>query len=136
LGEVHPDVADAFEFSARAYVAELDLALVMQRMRPMGDVKPQPRYPAVTRDIALVMPETQQVGPVLTAMREAGGKLLERAEMFDVYRSQQLGLDRKSVAFTCTFRAEDRTLTDAEITAAMEKLLKVCQERFGAMLRA
>ena len=79
------------------------------------------------RDLALVMGETVAVGPLMTAMRKAGGKLLESIEMFDVYRGGQLGEGKKSVAFSLTFRAPDRTLTEPEIAKAMEKIQRSCE---------
>ena len=134
LGEVHPAVAETCEMPGRAYIAELSLEVLQALRRPMGPVKPMPRYPAVTRDLSLVMPERTQVGPLLAAMRRAAGSILEDARMFDVYRSPLLGPDRKSIAFSFVFRGADRTLTDAEITKAMGKLLQAA-DAHGAVLR-
>ena len=136
LGEVHPDVRERFDMPARAYIAELDLERIAALRQPMGDVKPMPRYPAVTRDLSLVMAESTQVGPLLRDMAEAAGKILEDARMFDVYRSALLGADRKSVAFSFVFRGADHTLTEAEITKAMEKVQKVAAEKYNAVIRA
>lgn len=135
LGEVHPDVRERFEMPARAYLAEMNLTLLAELVKPMGAVKPMPRYPAVTRDLALVMAEATQVGPLLRDMAAAAGKILEDARMFDVYRSPLLGSDRKSVAFSFTLRGADRTLTEAEVTKAMDKVRKVAEEKYGAVIR-
>lgn len=135
LGEVHPDVRERFEMPARAYLAELNLTLLAELVKPMGAVKPMPRYPAVTRDLALVMAEATQVGPLLRDMAAAAGKILEDARMFDVYRSPLLGSDRKSVAFSFTLRGADRTLTEAEVAKAMDKVRKVAEEKYGAVIR-
>ena len=135
LGEVHPDVRDRFELSARAYVADLCLNDLMRLSRPMGTVRDMPRYPAVTRDLSLVMPETVEVGPMLQAMRTAAGKLLEDAKMFDVYRSPALGLGVKSVAFSFVFRGADHTLTENEVSECMDRILKVAGETFRAEIR-
>ena len=136
LGEVHPDVRDRFDMPARACIAELDLGVLAELRKSMRAVKPMPRYPAVTRDLSLVMDEQTQVGPLLRDMAKAGGSILEDAKMFDVYRSALLGVDKKSVAFSFVFRAADHTLTEAEITKAMDKVLKAASENHNATLRA
>jgi len=135
LGEVHPDVRERFEMPARAYLAELNLTLLAELVKPMGAVKPMPRYPAVTRDLALVMAEDTQVGPLLRDMAAAAGKILEDARMFDVYRSPLLGADKKSVAFSFTLRGADRTLTEAEVAKAMDNVRRVAEEKYGAVIR-
>lgn len=94
----------------------------------METVKLMPKYPAVSRDLSLVMPETTAVGPLLKAMSKAAGKILEDAKMFDVYRSAQLGADKKSIAFSFIFRSADHTLTEDEINGAMKKLLSAAEE--------
>ena len=136
VGEVHPDIREAFDMPARAMIAELDLAVLARLGSPMGVVKPMPRYPAVSRDLSLVMDEQVAVGPLLRHMGEAAGALLEDAKMFDVYRSPVLGPNRKSVAFSFVFRAADHTLTEAEITKAVEKIQKVAADECGAAIRA
>lgn len=135
LGEVHPTVRERFDMPARAYVAELDMSLIAALRKPMGAVKPMPRYPAVTRDLSLVMAEATQVGPLLADMAAAGGAILEDARMFDVYRSPALGLDKKSIAFSFVFRGADHTLTDAEITKAMDKVQRIAAEKYNAVIR-
>jgi phenylalanyl-tRNA synthetase beta chain len=136
LGEVHPDTREAFDMPERALIAEIDLCLAQALLNSMGEVKPLPRYPAVSRDLALVMAEGQPVGPMMAAMEKAAGALLEECRMFDVYRGAQLGEGKKSVAFSLSFRSADHTLTEAEITAAMDKVLKACEQEFGAAIRA
>lgn len=135
IGEVHPDAADAFDISGRAMLAELSLDALTRLEAPMAGIAPLPRFPAVTRDVALVMDEKQPVGPVLDAIRRAGGPLLEHADMFDVYRGAQLGEGKKSVAFTLRMRAKDRTLTDEEVAKAFDKIVRSCQMQFGAEIR-
>ncbi len=136
VGEIHPDIAEAFDIDGRVYVAEVNLSLIPALARPIPAVQPLPRFPAVTRDIALVMDEAVEVGPVMDAIAKAGGKLIEEVHLFDIYRGEKLGQDKKSVAFALSFRAADRTLTDAEIAAAMDKILAACREGFGAELRS
>ena len=136
VGEIHPDIAEAFDIDGRVYVAEVNLSLIPALAQPIPAVQPLPRFPAVTRDIALVMNEAVEVGPVMDAIAKAGGKLIEEVHLFDIYRGEKLGQDKKSVAFALSFRAADRTLTDAEIAAAMDKILAACREGFGAELRS
>ena len=94
----------------------LDNVDQLQRLRtPMGAVKPMPRFPAVTRDLALLMTEDTPVGPLMSAMEKAGGKLLESVRLFDIYRNPVLGPGMKSVAFSFTFRSADHTLTEGEV---------------------
>ncbi len=135
VGEVHPAVRDAFDLPRRAVLAELNLQAVLEHATPMGELTPLPRFPSVARDLALVMDESVAVGPLLAAMRRAGGQLLESIEMFDVYRGAQVGEGKKSVAFSLIFRAPDRTLTEPEIARAMEKVQRSCERLYGAVIR-
>ena len=136
LGEMHPDAAAACDLSGRVYVAVLRLPLFFELSRPMGEVKPIARFPAVNRDLALVMNESVQVGPLMDAIRKGCGSLLEDIRMFDVFRGLQIGPGNKSVAFSLTFRAADHTLAEEEITRLTEKALKIARDQFGALLRA
>ena len=135
VGEIHPDVAEAFEIETRVYVAEVNLFLIPELQQPIPAVKPLPRFPAVTRDIALVMDEATTVGSVLASIRKAGGALLESAEMFDIYRGAQLGDGKKSVAFSLAFRNAERTLSDDDVNPLMKKILASCEKNNGAVLR-
>lgn len=135
IGEAHPEVRERFDMPRRAVVAELNLQTLLTYLKPMGEMKPLPRFPAMLRDLALVMDEATAVGPLMSDMRRAAGSLLESIQMFDVYRGVQVGLGKKSVAFSLTFRASDRTLTDEEVQRAMEKVMRACAERHGATIR-
>ncbi len=136
LGEIHPDVAEAFDIKGRVVVAEVDLDALRPMEKDFYGIKPLPKFPAVSRDIAVVVDEAVGAGTMMDAIRAAAGKLLEDAKLFDIYRGEKLGAQRKSVAFAITLRAPDRTLTDEEINAAMEKVLKALEKDFGAELRA
>ncbi|MCL2811891.1 MAG: phenylalanine--tRNA ligase subunit beta [Clostridia bacterium] len=135
LGEVHPEVCDAFELPRRPLLAELNVELLFALERAVDKVAPLPRFPAVTRDLALVMDEQTPVGQVVEAIAEAGTSLLERVEVFDVYRGAQVGEGKKSVAFSLVFRHAERTLGDGDIGPVFEGIVRVCEERFGAMMR-
>ncbi|HML48030.1 MAG TPA: phenylalanine--tRNA ligase subunit beta, partial [Clostridia bacterium] len=135
LGELHPEVAENFELLGRVYLAVIDLDALLELRSPMGKVKELPKYPAVTRDVALVMAEDQPLGPVRDAIEAACRPLIEEVTLFDVYRNERLG-GRKSAAFSLRLRAPDRTLTDEEVNAVFERMLARCAELFGAELRA
>ena len=136
LGEIHPDVAEAFDIKGRVVVAEVDLDALRPLEKDFYGIKPLPKFPAVSRDIAVVVAEPVGAGAMMDAIRAAAGKLLEDAKLFDIYRGEKLGSDRKSVAYAITLRAPDRTLTDEEINAVMDKVLKALNTQFGAELRA
>lgn len=136
LGEIHPDVAEAFDIKDRVYVAEVDLDALRPLEKDFYGIKPLPKFPAVSRDIAVVVDEAVGAGAMMDAICAAAGKLLEDARLFDIYRGEKLGASRKSVAYAITLRAPDRTLTDDEINAVMDKVLKALEKEFGAELRA
>ena len=137
LGEIHPDVAEAFDISGRrVYVAEIDLDALRPLEKDFYGVKPLPKFPAVSRDIAVVVDEAVGAGAMMDAIAKAAAKTLEDVKLFDIYRGDKLGAGRKSVAYAITLRAPDRTLTDEEINATMEKVLKALNQQFGAELRA
>ncbi|MDO5299102.1 MAG: phenylalanine--tRNA ligase subunit beta [Clostridia bacterium] len=135
IGEVHPQTMAAFELSKRTVIAELDLEQLAALRCKMGHVRSLPKFPAVTRDIALVMDEAVTVGSVLACIRKAGGATLEKAEMFDIYRGAQLLTGKKSVAFSLTFRNPERTLSDDDVNPLMKKILAACESQCGAALR-
>ena len=97
-------------------------------------VKPLPKFPAVTRDIAVVVDESVGAGTMMDTIRKAA-KNLEDVRLFDIYRGEKLGADKKSVAYALSFRAADRTLTDEEIASAINKILKALSENHSAELR-
>ena len=135
VAEVHPQVMAAFDITKRTVIAEVNLEMLGEMRTPMGHVRALPKFPAVTRDIALVMDEATTVGSVLASIRKAGGALLESAEMFDIYRGAQLGDGKKSVAFSLAFRNAERTLSDDDVNPLMKKILASCEENNGAVLR-
>ena len=116
-------------------LAEVDLKMLGELRAKMGHVRSLPKYPAVTRDIALVMDEATTIGSVLKVIRKAGGALLEKAEMFDIFRGAQVGEGKKSVAFSLSFRNPDRTLSDDDVNPVLKKILAACETNCGAMLR-
>lgn len=136
VGEVHPLAAERFALPELAYAGEIDLDAMRDCSVRLGTIEDLPRTPAVTRDIALVLPEGQELMPVYKEIMSAGGTLIEDLTLFDVYRSEQLGEGLKSAAFSLVLRARDRTLSEIEINTVMEKVVASCKTTFGAQLRA
>ncbi|MCR4802863.1 MAG: phenylalanine--tRNA ligase subunit beta [Lachnospiraceae bacterium] len=134
MGEVHPDVADAYNIGTKAYVAVLDMPTIIENAN--FDIKYTgiAKYPAVSRDLSMVMKKDIMVGQVEEVIRKNGGKLLESCKLFDVYEGDQIAEGYKSVAYSISFRATDHTLEEKEITAVMDKVLKGL-ENMGIELR-
>ena len=124
LGEVHPDVADTYGLGNRTYVAVLDLPEILPFASFDRKYEGIAKFPAVTRDISMVMPKTVLVGEVEKIIEKRGGKLLEKYNLFDIYEGAQIKEGFKSVAYTISFRAKDRTLEDKDIQPIMEKILE------------
>lgn len=134
LGEVHPTVAAAYGIGDRAYVAVLDMPSVVEKATFDRKYEGIARFPAVTRDISMVVPKSVLVGQIEEVIAVRGGKILESYELFDVYEGSQIKEGYKSVAYSIVFRAKDKTLEEAEISAAMKKILNGL-ESLGAELR-
>lgn len=124
LGEVHPEVAENYGIGDRAYVAVIDMPEVVKRANFDIKYKGIAKYPAVTRDISMVMSKSIMVGQVEEIIRKCGGKLLENLNLFDVYEGSQIKEGCKSVAYSISFRANDRTLADQDVNAIMDKIVK------------
>ena len=135
LGEVHPDVADNYNIGTRVYVAVLDMPEVVPFASFDRKYEGIAKYPAVNRDLSLVMKKQVFVGSLEKVMKEKGGKLLESIQLFDVYEGSQIEEGYKSVAFSLVFRSAERSLETAEINKIVEKILKEL-EKMGVELRA
>ncbi|MCI9369402.1 MAG: phenylalanine--tRNA ligase subunit beta [Lachnospiraceae bacterium] len=123
LGEVHPEVLDNYEIGEKAYLAVIDIKKVTEHATFDRKYQGLAKYPAVTRDLSMVMGKNILVGDVEKVFEKRGGKLLESMTLFDIYEGAQIKLGYKSVAYSLTFRAKDRTLEDKDITPIMEKIL-------------
>ena len=135
LGEVHPEVCDNYDMKTRAYVAVLDMPSVMPHATFDRKYEGIAKYPAVMRDISMVVPKEIMVGQIEDVIAQRGGKILEDYQLFDIYEGDQIKAGYKSVAYSITFRAKDRTLEEADITAAMKKILNGL-EGMGIELRS
>ncbi|WP_270496585.1 phenylalanine--tRNA ligase subunit beta [Eisenbergiella porci] len=127
LGEVHPEVLDNYGIGTKAYVAVLDMPEIIPFATFDRKYEGIAKYPAVTRDISMVVPREILVGRIEAVIAQRGGKILESYALFDIYEGSQIKAGFKSVAYTLTFRAKDRTLEDADVSAAMKKILNGLQ---------
>ncbi len=135
IGEIHPDVLEKYGIGARAVCCELNFDLLAQKANTEKFYRPLPKYPAMTRDLALTVEEENCVCDLESIIKAHGGDLLEKVALFDVYRGKQLASGTKSVAFTLTYRAADRTLTEEEVTKVNNKILTALKEECHAVLR-
>ncbi len=134
IGEVHPDVMDRYEIGERTYLADLDMPGITELASFDKKYVGIARYPAVTRDISMVAKKEIRVGQIEEVIEKFGGKLLESYHLFDVYEGSQIAKGYKSVAYSITFRAKDRTLEDKEVGKVMDKILGGLKE-LGIELR-
>jgi phenylalanyl-tRNA synthetase beta chain len=134
-GELHPRVCTTFGLPAQSAAAEVDLDALLRRARPIADVPPLSSYPLAKEDVALIVDESVPAVEVEAALREGAGGLLESIRLFDVYTGDQIGAGKRSLAFALRFRAPDRTLTEAETSAARDAAVAVAAQRFGAVQR-
>ena len=135
LGELHPTVAAALKVEGRLMAFEIDMEPVLAASRTPR-AQPLPRFPAVQRDLAVVVEEHVAAGSLLAAIKEAAGDLLENARAFDEYHGAQVPEGHKSIAFTLTFRSPERTLTDAEVEKVMAEIRQTLEKRHQAGFRA
>jgi phenylalanyl-tRNA synthetase beta chain len=135
LGEVHPGVLEAYECSGPVTVFELQMKPLLKAAREVREFIDIPRFPAVKIDLAIIVPEDVTVERVEQSIRSAGGKLLEDMRLFDLYRGKGVETGKKSLAFSLTYRDPERTLTDDEVSAAHEKVVRKVTGAVGGELR-
>ena len=134
LGEVHPVVLDNYSIGTRAYIANLDMPSILPMVSFDRKFTGIAKFPAVTRDISMVMSKNIMVGEVEAVIEKKGGKLLESYKLFDIYEGSQIKEGFKSVAYSIKFRAKDRTLEDKDVNEIMDKILNNLKE-LGIELR-
>ncbi|GMB07389.1 phenylalanine--tRNA ligase subunit beta [Thermolongibacillus altinsuensis] len=134
VGQLHPTVQKEYDLK-ETYVFELALTDLLNTEVEEIRYSPIPRFPSITRDIALVVDEHVIAGDIQQAIIEAGGELLKEVTIFDVYKGDRLPDGKKSIAFSLRYFDPERTLTDEEVTAVHEKVIQVVEQRFGATLR-
>ncbi len=135
LGEIHPATAEKYSMDTRVYLAEIDLGLLYAVEKPAVLFKPLPKFPAVTRDFALLADIDLPIGDMMATIRAAAGALCEDIQLFDVYTGAQIPAGKKSVAFSVVLRSHEATLTEEEVTRVTNKIIKKLAEQ-GATLRS
>ena len=135
MGQVHPLVAKNYGMDSEVYCAEINFSKLFEMRLPEPTYTPLPKYPTVTRDLAVVCDDALTVAEVEDVMTAAAGKLLRGIKLFDIYRGTGIPEGKKSVAFSLELRADDRTLTDADSESVMSKVLAALDEKLGATLR-
>ena len=135
IGQIHPLVAEAYGIGGEVYVADLDFTTIEASLAEERVFHSLPRFPAVTRDLALVCDESLTVGELERCISAAAGKLLRKINLFDIYRGPGVAAGKKSVAFSLELRADDRTLTDEDSTGVVDKVLKALKEEKDVTLR-
>ncbi len=134
LGEVHPTVCENYNMKTRAYVAVIDMPYIYEMANFDKKYEGIAKFPAVSRDISMVVPKEILVGEIEAVIKQRGGKILESYSLFDIYEGDQIEKGFKSVAYNIVFRAKDRTLEENDIAGAMKKILNGL-ERLGIQLR-
>ena len=135
MGQIHPLAAKNYDLDCEVYCAELSFTKLLDLRLPEATYVPLPKYPGVTRDLAIICDEALTVAEAENAITAAGGKLLRSVKLFDIYRGTGVPEGKKSMAFSMELRADDRTLTDADSESVMQKVLTALQESCGATLR-
>lgn len=135
IGQIHPLVAEGYGISGEVYVAELDFTGLQSALAPERIFHSLPKFPTVSRDLALVCDEAMTVGMLEACIKKAGGKLLRSIQLFDIYRGPGIAPGKKSVAFSLELRADDRTLTDEDTTGVTNAVLEKLKNDLGVTLR-
>lgn len=135
LGEIHPDVSENYGVDEACFVATLDLDVLYESANTDRKYKPLPKFPAVTRDIALLVEDAVLVQEIEETIRKAGGNLVEKVELFDIYKGKQIPDGKKSIAYAIAYRDENKTLTDKDVNKVHDKILRSLEYKLGATLR-
>ena len=135
IGQIHPLVAENYGMDGEVYCAEVNLSAMFDLQLPEATYVPLPKYPSVTRDLAVVCDEVLTVAEVENTITSAAGKLLRSVRLFDIYRGVGIPEGKKSLAFSLELRADDRTLTDADSEGVVNKVLAALKEKLDAVLR-
>lgn len=135
VGEIHPNVSENYEVEQRCYIAELNLDILYKYADLNKKYSALPKFPAVTRDIALTVDDEILVQDIEDIIVKQGGNILESAKLFDVYKGIQIADGKKSIAYAIVYRRENKTLTDEEVNKVHEKILRSLEHKLGAELR-
>jgi phenylalanyl-tRNA synthetase beta chain len=135
LGQLLPTLAKKYDLRDGVFLAELNLDQLLARRNPTKSFKPLPQFPSIRRDVAMLVPEAVSHAAVLQTIKKAKGANLESVELFDVFRGKNVPEGQKSLAYAFTYRATDKTLTDAEVNAAHTKVVDALKAQLQAAVR-
>lgn len=135
IGEIHPDVSENYGVEERCYVAEISLDELIENASTKKEYEPIPKFPAVTRDMAVIVDEDILVQQIEDIIKRQGGSILESYKLFDVYKGIQVPPNKKSVAYSITYRDKNKTLTEKEVEKVHNKIVKTLEHLIGAELR-
>jgi len=135
IGEIHPEVLNNYDIEKRVYVAEVNITKLTKYSKSNKKYVEVPKFPAVERDIAIIVDEKVEVGQIEKIITKKSKKWLEEAKLFDIYRNEKIGENKKSVAYSLIFRDKNKTLSDQEINTTMESIIKELEKTLGAELR-
>lgn len=135
FGEIHPDVSENYGIDTDSYAAELNMDLLINNAKVKQQYKSLPKFPSVTRDIALLVDDSVLVQDIHKVIKSKGGNLVEKIELFDVYKGKQIPEGKKSIAYRIVYRSEDKTLTDNDVNKVHSKILSTLEFNLGAELR-
>jgi phenylalanyl-tRNA synthetase beta chain len=136
FGELHPLVQENYDFSAPVVAADFDLEAVLAVMQTAFDLKPVSEFPPVLEDIAVIVDEALPAERVEALIRQTGGKMLASVHLFDVFRSEQIGAEKKSLAYALTYQSPDSTLTDKDAAQIRSRIIRRLEQEVGAKLRS
>lgn len=136
IGEVHPDVLENYHMKERVYIAEMDFHTIMEFANLEREYNPLPKYPAIVRDLAIVLDRDILVKDIEEKILENGEGLIEKVELFDIYTGEQIPEDKKSVAYSITYRSYERTLKDEEVSRVHSNIINELEKSFAANLRS
>jgi phenylalanyl-tRNA synthetase beta chain len=141
MGELHPLVRQQYDLpdpaqSGPVFAAEFNLDHILPRLPERYDVDPIPAFPPVLEDLAVVLDEQIPAAKVVDTIKKAGGQVIKRVELFDVYRGAQIGVGKKSLAYGITYQSPDRTLTDKDISKVRKRIIQGLESELGAVLRS
>jgi len=135
IGEINNKIAKAFGIKQKSYAAVLDSEILLAMRREEPEFRSLPRFPAAPRDLAVVVDENVKVGEMLAVIRKNGDQILEKVELFDLFRGKQIGAGKKSLAFSMIYRLPDRSLENEEVQKTHSKIAEALKKQFGAEVR-
>ena len=135
FGEVHPEVLQNYDISKRVYLAEINVTKLTKYARESKKYVEVPKYPAVERDIAIIIDEDIEVGKIEKIITKKAKKILESMKLFDIFRNEKIGENKKSVAYSLSFRDKNKTLSDEEVNQTMDSIIKELEKELKAELR-